>query len=1189
MVRAVNAIRDGRDVRQADHLSQDNPDSRGWGKEVARKDEGDKSRQHGADDTPPLLDASGQASLISGQERAGLKEKVASTQDFQAFAQQTYGQDLDDNKVEDARHILSAWMNGNASVGEMPKVSFLSDQDMKGAKGAYFSGDDMTPETIFLNSSLLGGAKSLEEASPEAQRLISATATEELGHALEARLRPAGQEDMDTPGDEGAGFVYELTGDEIAQARIGQDDAGEIYLDERELAVELLRSDPGVSILSVASSIHDAVRTEADDAFFNDSWAGWNLTPQEKTQVFETLRNMHGGADYLLNAKAGRKFTQPISEFAQYVTANYGGYMGQFITGRGNDWDNNHYELSYANWIAPAENSQAFYDYAINTAGFDHWGGLDGTRSDMSLPRSVFQEGMARDKTGVGVAATASSELAGAVDKGDGGPSDADFEKFYQKYVGGNPAAADNLALAMSRTIPPGENAPRTSFWLDASHGRKFTSPINEFAQWAAANKPADLASHLFARADEWSDGELNLVAHNWTAGAPDSFYQSAASLQTPNGASDWLTLPGTRSNTGAVAGIVQNGIRLNDAFADQVASHLWTNVQGGKPAWDNDRIAQFMGTYVTGSDNASTPAHDANQLQMSEAMLRLSNGDPAPWTSLHGTRSTATANGSPTIADTAQLAAVVDGVQDAATGAAASVDLTKAMQTYDSVLSKMPGDPSDWTTTDVSKMFGGAGTLMGYIQPAVDTAFEQRIQTLAQNGPTELADPAQIWKDSVNEVLDHLEFTEITAESLGEGLRRGSMSDAFGSILSGDDLPAALQTIAFYDPQASGEALVASRMQADPEYASTVFSTLEAGVTAASALDAGGATSRQLQGAPAPAPEDSDGLPGTSIALWVTGSMRWALAGSKKYLEAGGVTDQNINLSQRFEQAEQIWQQVMSTMRGEENRPTIQIGQQTTHSIEEALRYSIRQAGLGTLESARQTINFLEVGYEKARALDVAIGKSGLPAIGVLTSMVTRIQAQAKDWGNWDSATKAGYVAKTIGDAMTVAEWASTYGTQDVVAFANWLPDTGGLVDLTRVGQAVQKMREVLPGEYPVFDPNDHSTLGIVANTLLPNAGGVANVIYGGFNVYSGSKTISDNDIWAGIGTVAVGAVDIINGAVQLGRALPNEEDTHWLVSGLSAAAHAYPRSLHFLGRIVAAGLGLGMAVTAGVRRDPV
>lgn len=181
------------------------------------------------------------------------------------------------------------------------------------------------------------------------------------------------------------------------------------------------------------------------------------------------------------------------------------------------------------------------------------------------------------DQTGI------ASKLRDWVSKKDDGPSDGDFNAQWQNNVT-NTAQAEALTFEMNRLAS-------VEHWLHAYHGRKFTAPINAFAQYAIKYDRLGVVMHAIKEiAGVFTNDELDQVQQNWfdpMAAEDKTAFYDMAGVYSPQ---DWRNQKGTRGETSLVNTIateVQNRVDAGTAGTTPIRmGRLHTHIQ---PITSND------------------------------------------------------------------------------------------------------------------------------------------------------------------------------------------------------------------------------------------------------------------------------------------------------------------------------------------------------------------------------------------------------------------------------------------------------------------------------------------------------------------------------------------------------------------------------------------------------------------------
>lgn len=255
---------------------------------------------------------------------------------------------------------------------------------------------------------------------------------------------------------------------------------------------------------------------------------------------------------------------------------------------------------------------------------------------------------------------TLATDLKNMVGGKDDGPNDNEYNDFWTEKV--SPEGLDPEVGAARGTRLAQEMArqePNPEFWLDAYHGRKFTSPINNFAQNAIQGELSefvsmnDVVNTVYNLASRFKDGELNLMQEKWfdplSAEQKNAFYNKMAESYTPE---DWLGLKGTRNTTDLAQTMAQeltprayedDGPSLStvahDAFrpiemgpppagASQNDIDNWNLIQKYNPAWnynsgvrprpavnENGNVSGGLQDTGAPSDDASNAAYYGGQV----------------------------------------------------------------------------------------------------------------------------------------------------------------------------------------------------------------------------------------------------------------------------------------------------------------------------------------------------------------------------------------------------------------------------------------------------------------------------------------------------------------------------------------------------------------------------------------------
>ncbi|MEM7619433.1 MAG: hypothetical protein AAF228_03055 [Pseudomonadota bacterium] len=200
--------------------------------------------------------------FIIGEEASNLKKLLDDKEEWLNTLEGVYGDGIDQEKADTIREAYTDFLEGKLSSDQIdaPGYAWLSNDAMLGAEGAYYNEDGQ--DIIFLNQDLLDGAENYESASEAARMKISAVLAEEfIGHHTEHALDRA-----DTPGDEGAKFLYALTGDENAKERSQLDDSSYVYFNNEYIEVENYQDISDISLIPT-TSLKDAIFGDREEYF----------------------------------------------------------------------------------------------------------------------------------------------------------------------------------------------------------------------------------------------------------------------------------------------------------------------------------------------------------------------------------------------------------------------------------------------------------------------------------------------------------------------------------------------------------------------------------------------------------------------------------------------------------------------------------------------------------------------------------------------------------------------------------------------------------------------------------------------------------------------------------------------------------------------------------------------------------
>ncbi|NNN20341.1 MAG: hypothetical protein HKL84_10920 [Acidimicrobiaceae bacterium] len=520
----------------------------------------------------------------------------------------------------------------------------------------------------------------------------------------------------------------------------------------------------------------------------------------------------------------------------------------------------------------------------------------------------------------------------------------------------------------------------------------------------------------------------------------------------------------------------------------------------------------------------------------------------------------------------------------------------------------------SGWTPQIVTEAFYAAAIISQGLGPDVTAALQNNLST--QNP----AQTAASYTAAVNTALNNNGVQNVTAEKIGQTLLAMIGTKVYDTATA-DNPPGndnrAYSLVAFFDPASLQAAALGARLSGAIQ--GTVF-----GYSSKSPIEVNAynyvmtrllpelAQSSAPSDAPSLSPSSSPSAPSIKppftqkqvdtfnngndaqksataslVALWVVASLRWYVAAlyksaavaSHDYASALAVIDgAQSSLASGIQSGRLLTDGTMSYLY------TSPQGTTHTYSGPNSLELYINALlNNGFTPSAVINVSIQDLFKSTTSRIVGALNNIGFPAlvalVGSTTLRIDRLLNAGKF--NLPTLTRAQLTAGILADVGVAVEYLTS---------ANRVaPGPAGLTQLTAATTKIKNWQSSLASYLglaslvnaaglPVTTDTGTTNIGKFVNWFLPQAGGVSNVLYGGFNFAQGAVALSNGKPATGALEVVSGSVDFFNGLVQIQRAIPASWGTPW--QQIRNFGYTYSPSAQVVTRLVAGSAGLALAI---------